>query len=297
MFAMPSLHHKLFIAFLRRFPIPDPIALGLNKNIVVRQAPTERQIKRYEISSSEFDGQPVWTFGTPKDGEPILYFCHGGGFVTGMFSAYYTGVSRLQRYLSYPVICPDYPMPPETDARGVVEFTWAHFKQVCESYPNSPLIIAGDSAGGHLSLTLSQSLSPDQLQNVAAIFPLFPSVDMRRDVATDMTFHKEEILLHEDPMHGLGERFVGTLEKDDPVVSPILGDFTHVPPIHIYSSDRDPLFPDAVDLKTVLDKIGHPATHHIFEGYGHDFVLFFPTLDSRRGLKRIADHIKICFRS
>jgi len=199
---MPGLLHNLTIAIARRFPIPDPMALGLEQNIVIRQAPTARQIKKHELTKFNFQGSDVFHFGKPINGEPLLYFCHGGGFITGLFKEYFDGIGRLRKKLDLPIICADYPMPPETDAQGLLDFNLACFRHVRETYPDSPVIISGDSAGGHMTMTLTQALSKEEREAVPAIFPLFAVVDMRRD-QDDEPFEKEEVLLKKKNMEGV----------------------------------------------------------------------------------------------
>ena len=63
----------------------------------------------------------------------------------------------------------------------------------------------------------------------------------------DFILHKEEVLLKEDIMRGAGERFVGELDPQDPVISPVFGEMSGLPPVHLYSADRDPLHGGAFD--------------------------------------------------
>lgn len=287
---MVGLIHRISVALARK-TLPDPMALGLRENIVIRQKPTDGQIKKHKMTVETFQDRPVFVFDSPVNGEPLLYFCHGGGFVTGMFKQYYDAVARLQNKVGIPVICADYPMPPETDAKGLLDFNLACFRNVRENYPDSPVIIAGDSAGGHMTMTLTQALSTKERKAVSAIFPLFPAVNMGRE-QSDEPFHKEEALLKKKNMQGVRDRFIGSFDPSDPIVSPIYGELKDLPPVHIYSADKDPLYEDSLDLEAGLKANGQEHTHHIFEGYGHDFILFFPTPDGIRGLARLANHMR-----
>lgn len=293
---MPGLIHRSVIGLIRKFPLPDPMELGLKENIVIRQDPTNSQLKKHNITVETFRDRPVFVYGQPVNGEPILYFCHGGGFVTGMFKQYFDAVGRLYKKLGHPVMCADYPMPPETSAKGLLDFNLACFRDMRERYPESPVLIAGDSAGGHMTMTLTQALSKQERQAVSAIFPLFPAVDMRRE-NNDQPFEKEEVLLHKKNMEGVRNRFVGDLDNADPVVSPICGELTGLPPVHIYSADKDPLHVDSVDLEAALKKNGQPHSHHVFKGYGHDFILFFPTPDGLKGLSRVTEHMRAALKN
>ncbi len=287
---MVGLIHRISVSIAKKV-LPDPMALGLKENIVIRQSPSAGQIKKHGMTIKTFRDQPVFVFNKPKNGEPILYFCHGGGFITGMFKEYYDAVGRLQKQVGIPVICADYPMPPETDAQGLLDFNLACFRNVRETYPDSPIIISGDSAGGHMTMTLTQALSKQEREAVSAIFPLFAVVDMSRPF-DDEPYHREEALLKKENMQGVRDRFIGDFAKTDPVISPIYGDLTDLPPVHIYSADKDPLYQDSLDLEAAFKANGQAHTHHIYEGYGHDFILFFPTPDGTKGLAKLAGHMR-----
>ncbi len=287
---MVGLIHRTSVALAKKF-LPDPMALGLKENIVIRQKPTDGQRKKHNITVEAFQDRPVFVFDQPKNGEPLLYFCHGGGFITGMLKEYYDAVARLQKKIGIPVICADYPMPPETDAQGLLDFNLACFRNVRENYPDSPIIISGDSAGGHMTMTLTQALSKKERKAVSAIFPLFAVADMSRE-DDGQPYHKEEALLKKKNMPGVRDRFIGTFDKKDPIISPLYGELTDLPPVHIYSADKDPLYQDSLDLEAAFKANGQAHTHHIFQGYGHDFILFFPTPDGARGLAKLASHMR-----
>jgi len=266
---MPGLIHRSVVGLLRVFPLPDPMGLGLEKNIVIRQDPTDKQIKKHHISLSEFQGHKVYNFGALKNGEPILYYCHGGGFITGLFRQYYDAIGRLQKAVRAPITCLDYPMPPETDAQGLLDANIAYFRQIRQDFPDSPIIISGDSAGGHMTLTLAQTLTPKERETISAIFPLFPVTDMSREPGS-VIFHKEEVLLHEENMPGIRDRFIGAFSKRDPIISPLYGDLSGLPDTHVYSGSKDPLYQDSLDLEAGLTKSGQIHSHHVFEGYGQN---------------------------
>jgi len=287
---MVGLIHRASVALAKKF-LPDPFALGLKENIVIRQDPTDGQIRKHRMTIESFQDRPIYVFDQPKNGDPILYFCHGGGFITGMFKQYYDAVARLQKKVGIPVICADYPMPPETDAQGLLDFNLACFRNVRGTYPDSPIIISGDSAGGHMTMTLTQALSKKEREAVSAIFPLFAVVDMSRE-DDGQPYHKEEALLKKENMEGVRDRFIGSYSSKDPVISPVYGDLTGLPPVHIYSADKDPLAQDSLELEAAFKANGQEHTHHVYEGYGHDFILFFPTPDGTRGLTRLANHMR-----
>jgi len=288
---MAGLLHSLFVKFMRTQGKngTDPFSTGLASGKVTRENPTDKSKSKYGISESAFGGYRVFTYGTPIDGQPILYYLHGGGFVLGLTHIHFDPIGKLHKSANLPIIAPDFPLPPETDANGVVEFNCKHFREMLAKYPNSPFIVFGDSAGGNLSLSLVQALSREERARINSVFLLFSVLDMRKDEA-DYNFYKEEALLTLETTKIATPHWIGTGSPDDPVISPILGELSNLPPLHIYSADKDPLYGHSIDLETVMKMHAYPHSHFIFSGYGHDFI-FFPTPDASKGIKRIVSHM------
>ena len=213
---MPGLIHNLTLMAVRHGLVPDPLKKAYETQTVLRTQPSAKLAKKYHIQDTMFGHQNIYTFGSPQNGKPILYYGHGGAFVTGMFESYFMALGRLYQNLKMPVIAPDYPMPLETDARDMREWALAHFRQVIQDFPDSPLIISGDSAGANLVLALTQDLSTTERARVQAIFALYGWFNLER-VSQDYPNHKEEVLLSADLLPKSALRFAGGLPLSDPM--------------------------------------------------------------------------------
>ena len=283
---MPSIAHNIVLWAFRRGFVPNPMQIALEKGFVFRKPPDDKHVEKFDVSVSSFQEFPLYTYGKPADGDPILYFGHGGGYLAGMFKAYFDGIGALYRALGFPIIVPDYPMPVETDALTTRQWTLDHFKSVRAEFPKSPIIVGGDSAGANLTLALAQDLGSDAKHDIHALFMLFGWFDLTRAEA-NFPVNKEEVLLSPDGIFGAAERFRGVMSATDPRISPIFGKFEDLPKIYMISGDKDMLFADSQDLEAKLKELGHPYSHFTHKGYAHDIWLL-PSPDGRRALKHIA---------
>lgn len=287
---MPGFMHNMMLRVIRRSS-GDKVAIdAMTKGTVIRETPNNRLKSKYQLQDSHFEKYRIYHYSTVKNGDPILYLLHGGGFVLGMTRAHFEPFGRLSYKTGFGAIAPDFPLPPETDNKGVVNYILSHFRQVLSEFPDSPIIVLGDSAGAHLSLNLTQRLNLEERARIRALYLLFGVYDLTRPVS-ELEFPKEEVLLTRDLAQALPNHWAGSLSYDDPLVSPILGDLNELPFISIYSANKDPIYPESVRLSEKLSSMNIEHRHETFEGYGHDFVLF-PSPDGKKALANIAKSIR-----
>ncbi|NNE57946.1 MAG: alpha/beta hydrolase [Hellea sp.] len=291
---MPSLIHKFILAVYRTGLVPNPMKMALENGRVIRQHPKEKQQKKYKIATDKFQDFRVHSYGVPKDGEPILYFCHGGGFLIGMIEPYFDMIGNLQKELEFPAIAPDYPMPTETDAIGMQAWIKAHFKATQAAFPNSKFIIAGDSAGAHMALRLAQQLSEEDrdpaIANIVGLYIMFGWLDLSR-TESDYPHNKEEVLLEACVIGGAIDRFRGDIASNDARISPLFGSLNDLPPVRIVSGGKDMLYEESIALEKRLNEIGESLIHKKFSAYAHDFIMF-PSSDARKGIRDIAEMMR-----
>ena len=287
---MPGFIHNFVLSLFRSGVIPNAMQKAVDDEFVFRQRPTDKHREEFDLTSEKFQDYFVHTYGKPKDGEPVLYFCHGGGFVAGMFKSYYDAIGPLYKALGFPVIVPDYPMPNEVDALTMRKWALAHFKKVRADYPKSPIIVGGDSAGANMALALAQELGVRAKDDIMALYILYGWLDLSRK-EEEFPNNKEEVFLDAAYIPKTSDRFRGDLAADDPRISPLFGDMSNLPLTRVISADKDMLYAESLALDLRLKQNDCAYTHNVHYGYGHDFWLL-PTPDGRRAMKEMARMMK-----
>jgi len=103
----------------------------------------------------------------------------------------------------------------------------------------------------------------------------------------DMVQHPEEQLLDGNKILLAAERHAGDLGLEHPLISPIFGELTSLPPTWIFTGDKDLLHPDIMTSIDTLKSAGQFPTIDIATGMPHDYMLL-PTPEGRAALSRIA---------
>lgn len=228
-------------------------------------------------------------------GTAVLYF-HGGAFVDGIAAQHWALVGDLAHATGAPVYVPHYGKVPEHTADevgGLVEALVEHVvrwdalrDEAGKPRPEGVRIhLAGDSAGGAIALLAAQRLRDaarhaDDLVRVTGVTLIAPALDLTMTNPEIETVERTDPWLTRAGLRPLLEAWAGERELDDPLVSPLFGDLSGLPPIHVFSGTRDICWPDAKVLEQRARAAGTEIHLHVAEGSPHVHVLL-PTPEGR----------------
>lgn len=112
-------------------------------------------------------------------------------------------------------------------------------------------VLSGDEAGAGLALAVAQILSGSGVDSPAAVLLSSPWADLERE---------------EQPgelRRTAARLYAGSVPRTDPRLSPLLGDLSDLPPVHLVSGERDELVEDSRRLAAALAAAG--SEHHVLE--------------------------------
>ncbi|HYY01230.1 MAG TPA: alpha/beta hydrolase [Mycobacterium sp.] len=126
-------------------------------------------------------GEWVHAPGVPA-GAGAIYFVHGSGFALCSPRTHRRLTSWLSRLTGLPVFAVDYRLAPRHRFPTAADDVRAGWDWLTSQVPPDRVVIAGDSAGGHLSVDLL--LQPDVAANGPAALALFsPLIDLTLELA------------------------------------------------------------------------------------------------------------------
>lgn len=194
----------------------------------------------------------------PKD-EHILMYIHGGGFVAGSAAATKGYTSMLAAFSGRQVIAPEYRRAPDSPFPAGVNDCFEVYKAVIVKYPESRIVLLGDSAGGNLALVTALQAIDKGIKKPVCVITHSPVVDFSGSVdRTGRTIQDAIVKLGcEKPMHDM---YVGGADTRNPYISPILGDYKEFPPVYITCDYNETLNRDAHALYQKVTESGGEAT-------------------------------------
>ena len=223
-----------------------------------------------------------------NEAKAILYF-HGGGFVAGVPGNHRPLTWRLADKVNVPVYVIDYRLAPEHPFPAALDDCVAAYRGLLEKgiAPKS-IIVAGDSAGGNLTLTTALKFKELGLEQPAALICLSPATDMegfesrRSNIRGDAMFTAElfpTLAPHYCPGH----------DPHDPFISPWRGDVTGLPPTFIQCSAIEMLRDDSVYMADKMKHAGIDVTLEIWPNVFHVWQVMADILpEGRQAIDKIA---------
>ena len=217
---------------------------------------------------------------------PAMVFFHGGGFVIGDLDTHDALCAEAARQLEIPVVAVDYRMGPEAPFPAAPEDCIAAARWVATS-PEAlglhvtGLVLAGDSAGGNLTLVTSLALRDEPADvDVIAQWPIYPACDMAAAGGSMDEFGAGK-LLEADTMNWFMEKYAA--DAHDWRASPILKDAAGMPPTVLITAGLDPLRDQGRTYAAKLIAAGVPTVFREAKGNIHGFANLAKAIPSSQG--------------
>ncbi len=227
-----------------------------------------------------------------ETGDKVVLYFHGGGFVFGPIKEYWQAVSHIARLSQTPVWVVDYPKTPEHQQEEVMENALAVYEMAILDYDPKNIILMGDSAGGHILLTLCLSLKEKKLPLPGCLIPICPSVGAVHPEDPEVqAVDKRDFILAPGGLPGIGRWYFGDKKSNDPMVSPWKADLSGLPPIHCFIATDDILMPGERKFVQKAQEDGVAVNVYEGEGMCHIWVLF-PVKEGKNARKKIANIIR-----
>lgn len=201
----------------------------------------------------------------------ILYL-HGGGYVVGSSKSHTKLAAQIGHAAQAQVWLPEYKLAPEHTSPAAIEDVIAVYKVLlAQGQDPKKLVIAGDSAGGGLSLSAAIAIRDAGLPLPAALVLLSPWVDLSLSGSTMKTHAAQDAMLSEDWLTWCAKNYCGQKSATDPTCSPLYADLTGLPPILIHVGSEEVLLDDAKRLAKQTEKYGIPTNFKVYDRVGHVF--------------------------
>lgn len=225
----------------------------------------------------------------------VLYL-HGGGYVAGSV-AYASGFgSVLADQLKLKVLCPAYRLAPENPFPAATEDALAAYIWLTENgYANGNIILCGDSAGGGLIYSLCLRLKQKGLPLPAGIVAVSPWTDLTLTNNSITEKEKDDPCLTAERLDFFANCYCGKdgghAERTNPLVSPLYGDLSDLPPSLIFVGEDEILLNDSTKMHENLLAANSKSTLILEEKMWHDYVMF-GIKESQTALKLMNTFIK-----
>jgi len=236
-------------------------------------------------------GESMIADGVPPIG--TMLYLHGGAFVACSPLTHRPFASWFAKQ-GFRVFTPDYRLAPEHRFPAALEDCVVAYRALLASGVDpKKLVVAGDSAGGNLTLALCLSLRAAGLPQPCAI-ALFSAV-------TDLTWTGESIernskrcaMFAKSILPAAVELYLGAHDPRDPLVSPFYADLKGLPPMIFQASEDEILRDDSIRVAEHAKQAGievqidtWPVVPHIWQ------ILHAIVPEGRESLKLVTTFLR-----
>lgn len=236
---------------------------------------------------------PVRVYSASDSTRGVIVFFHGGGWVIGSVDQYDALSRRLAQATNCVVVAPDYRLAPEHRFPHAVRDAWDATMWASASWPDEPLIIAGDSAGGNLAAVVGQRAVAESGPPLALQILVYPVTG--HDVNTVSYLDPaNQLLLGRDTMIWFWDHYApDPATRLVPEASPLEGDPAGTPPALVLLAEHDVLRDEGEAYASLMADRGVPVQLTIFEGQMHGFFQLINVLPgAEQAVQAIATHVK-----
>ena len=233
----------------------------------------------------EIEVRPVNTGGVPSllltteaGQDPTMLFLHGGGYVMGSAFGYRHLAGALAVAAGTGAVVPEFRLAPEHPFPAALEDAMRAYLWMLDSGTDPrQVVLAGDSAGGGLALAVMLSLRHQGVALPGGAVLMCPGVDLTFAQVDELPSEPQPALSIEQ-LRSFVASYLDGHPLDDPLVSPLLGDLTGLPPMLIQGGIGDVMVEDAQRLAERARSHGVDTRLELYPVATHDFHVFWSFL-------------------
>lgn len=276
---------------LRWFPTRGPVAptaglLDQAMGAIPRDPRTEVEY----VHGDGWKAELVRSRTSKDDGGAILYL-HGGAFVFCGLRTHRKMVESLALRTGRPVLSVGYRQLPAARVEVSISDSVEALNVLLErGYDPAKIVIAGDSAGGHLAFAVALAAA-EQGIGLAGVVGMSPWLEFDHSERRNHANARRDDYIPAKRLEAVARHVTGRPILD-PMLSPVNRELAKLPPVLLICAASEVLRHDAELMTQRLERAGVPVDLHIWEGQVHAFpVLNDLVPESREAVRLISQFV------
>lgn len=260
---------------------PPPAEMRARFEKLATFLPTPGDAKTQTVDAGGVPGEWVSAPGVNQD--RAVLFLHGGGYVIGSINTHRTLAYNLSKAADARVLLIDYRLAPEHPFPAAVDDAVAAYRWMLDQgLKAGDMAIAGDSAGGGLTMALLLALRDAGVELPACAVPMSPWVDMEGVGESMAANHDIDPMVQKPGLDRMAGMYLNGADARQPLASAIHADLKGLPPLLIQVGTRETLVDDARRLHRKALADGVQSSLEEAGGMIHVWQLFAPMLSEGR---------------
>jgi acetyl esterase/lipase len=251
--------------------------------------------KDAQSTSVNAGGVPAEWISTPgAANDRVVLYLHGGGYVLGSVNTHRELIARLSKAANARVLALNYRLAPEHPFPAPVEDATAAYRWLLSQgiKPNR-VAVAGDSAGGGLTIATLVSIRDANLPSPAAGVCLSPWVDMEGLGETMTTRAQADPMVQKQGLVGMAQLYLGGKDPRSPLAAPLYADLKGLPPLFIQVGDAETLLDDSNRIAEKAKAAGVKVDLEVWPEMVHVWHMFASVLpEGQQAIEKIGKFVQ-----
>ena len=251
-------------------------------------------ILKKDVREDMIDGMQVFVWNDHDDpNQRVIMYLHGGSYIHQPSDLHYKAVEDVSKQTDAKAVFPVYPKAPKYTYKDAFPKIEKVYRRILENVDSPERItLAGDSAGGGMTLALAIRLKKLELPQPKDIILLSPWLNISTQHPEIQVIYDKDPILNVTLTAEIASKWAGGIENfQDPLVSPMYADVRNLGCITIFIGTYDILYPSVQLFHEILEDLG--IEHHYYEKRKmvHDYS-GLPIPEGKKARKQMANIIQ-----
>lgn len=235
-----------------------------------------------------------WVVAPGAADDRLILYLHGGGYVMGSINTHREMVSHISRAAQARVLIIDYRLAPEHPFPAAVEDSTAVYLWLLkQGFDPAKIVVAGDSAGGGLTVATLVALRDEKIPRPAAAVCLSPWVDLEGRGESMTTKAEADPMVQREALIKIANAYLAGTDARTPLAAPLYADLQGLPPMLIQVGTSETLLDDSVRLAERAKGAGVDVTLEPWEDMIHVWHFYASVVpEAQEAVKRIGRFIQ-----
>jgi monoterpene epsilon-lactone hydrolase len=235
-----------------------------------------------------------WLDAPGVDTDRVLLFLHGGGYELGSLRSDGELAARLGRASGMRVLFPEYRLAPEHPFPAAIDDVLAAWRwlRTDQNLSAGSLAVAGDSAGGGLTVALLVATRDTAEALPAAAVLMSPTVDLTSSGASMTERVDQDPISTPALLASFASDYLAGADPKTPLASPLFASLAGLPPLLVQVGTADLLLSDSERLAAAATAAGVDVTLEVGEGLPHVYQLLRGTPEAAEATERIGKFLR-----
>jgi epsilon-lactone hydrolase len=235
-----------------------------------------------------------WLAAPAADADRVLLFLHGGGYELGSLRSDGELAARLGRASGMRVLFPEYRLAPEHPFPAAIDDVLAAWRwlRTDQDLSARSIAVAGDSAGGGLTVALLVALRDAGEALPAAAVLMSPTVDLTSSGASMTDRADRDPISTPAMLRQFASDYLAGADPKTPLASPLFASLPGLPPLLVLVGTADLLLSDSERLATAGAEAGVDVSLEIGEGLPHVYPIMLGTPEAAEATEQIGKFLR-----